>query len=168
MEIRPIMAVFATRFVQTSLLSKNCTSLIGKILTIRGIQTSQCRQNDRRFTEKHEWVRVQGNLGTVGISDYAQDALGDIVYAQLPDLQAIVKKDDEVGALESVKAASEVISPVSGKVVEKNKNVEERPALINSSPYDEGWLFKIELSEPSELSTLMDEKAYKEFIKTTN
>lgn len=92
----------------------------------------------RKYTDKHEWVSVEGKIGTIGISKYAQEALGDIVYAQLPEIGTDLAQKDECGALESVKAASEVYSPVSGKVTEKNTAVEETPALINTSCYDEG------------------------------
>lgn len=97
----------------------------------------------RKYTEKHEWVAVVNGVGTVGISNYAQEALGDIVYAQMPDVGTELGQKDECGALESVKAASEVYSPVSGKVVEKNVKVEETPSLINASPYEEGKLYDV-------------------------
>lgn len=105
------------------------------------------------------------NIGTVGISNYAQEALGDVVYAQLPDAGTILLKDDECGALESVKAASEIYSPVSGDVSEKNKAVEDTPSLVNTSCYEDGWLFKIKLAKPAELEELMDEKQYEEYLK---
>ncbi|XP_055708427.1 glycine cleavage system H protein, mitochondrial [Phlebotomus papatasi] len=120
---------------------------------------------DRRYTDKHEWVSVEGTVGTVGISQYAQEALGDVVYAQLPDVGTNLSQKDECGALESVKAASELYSPVSGKVTEKNTAVEDTPSLINTSCYDKGWLFRVELSKPEEVDALMDEKQYKEFLK---
>nr|UYG55623.1 glycine cleavage system H protein [Geocoris pallidipennis] len=120
----------------------------------------------RYFTDKHEWVQVEGNVGTVGISDHAQESLGDVVFAQLPDVGTDVCQHDEVGALESVKAASELYSPVSGKVTEKNTAVEDTPSLINKSCYDKGWLFKLCLSKPEELKALMTEEKYKEFLKT--
>lgn len=119
----------------------------------------------RKFTEKHEWVEMNGNVGTVGISNYAQDSLGDIVYAQLPDVGTDYSIMDECGALESVKAASELYCPLSGKVVEKNTEVESSPGLINTSCYDKGWLFKLELSKPEQLKDLMDEPAYENFLK---
>ncbi|XP_060535767.1 glycine cleavage system H protein, mitochondrial [Cylas formicarius] len=121
---------------------------------------------ERLFTEKHEWVRVDGKIGTVGISHYAQESLGDVVYAQLPDVGTELKQTDECGALESVKAASEIYSPVSGKVVEKNGQVEDTPSLINTSCYDKGWLFKLELSNESELQDLMTQRKYDEFLKS--
>ncbi|ENN73550.1 hypothetical protein YQE_09801, partial [Dendroctonus ponderosae] len=111
---------------------------IQKKANCRSIQTTLQVYADRLFTEKHEWVLVDGKVGTIGISDYAQEALGDVVYAQLPDVGTELKQKDECGALESVKAASEIYSPVSGKVLEKNEAVEETPSLINSSCYDKG------------------------------
>lgn len=121
---------------------------------------------DRYYSDKHEWVEINGNVGTVGISQYAQEALGDIVYAQLPDEGSDINKDDEVGALESVKAASELYSPVSGKVAEKNTLVENTPALVNQSCYDKGWLFKVTISNKDELKDLMNEEQYTKFLKT--
>jgi glycine cleavage system H protein len=111
-------------------------------------------------------VLVDGAIGTIGISEYAQEALGDVVYAQLPDIGASFRQKDECGALESVKAASEVYSPVSGDVTEKNTEVEESPSLVNTSCYDKGWLFKIKLAKPSELDDLLSETQYEEFLKT--
>lgn len=121
---------------------------------------------ERKFTKKHEWVSVQGDIGTVGISNYAQEALGDVVYAQLPDVGAHFRQSDECGALESVKAASEIYSPVSGDVSEKNAAVEESPSLVNTSCYEKGWLFRIKLTKPSEVEALLSEKEYEEFLKT--
>ncbi|XP_060860735.1 glycine cleavage system H protein, mitochondrial [Metopolophium dirhodum] len=120
---------------------------------------------DRYYTDKHEWIDVKDNIGTIGISDYAQDALGDVVYAELPAVGTEVKIKDECGALESVKAASELYSPASGKVIEINSQVETRPALINQSCYENGWLFKLELSSLEEIPNLMNEEQYAEFIK---
>lgn len=120
----------------------------------------------RKYTEKHEWVRVEGDVGVVGISNYAQEALGDVVYAQLPDVGTTIGQGDECGALESVKAASEVYSPVSGTVTEKNTEVEDKPGLINSSCYDQGWLFKVKLSKTAELESLLSEDKYEEFLKS--
>lgn len=121
---------------------------------------------ERKFSKKHEWVLVDSNnIGTVGISNYAQEALGDVVYAQLPDAGTILVKEDECGALESVKAASEIYSPVSGDVSEKNQAVEDTPSLVNTSCYSEGWLFKIKLAKPTELEELMNEKEYEEYLK---
>lgn len=121
---------------------------------------------DRLYSDKHEWVEKVGKVATVGISHYAQEALGDVVYAQLPDVGSEIGKKEECGALESVKAASEVYSPVSGVVLEKNTLVEETPALVNQSCYDKGWLFKVEMKNQSDLDELMTEDQYKEFLKT--
>ncbi|KAF7988326.1 hypothetical protein HCN44_000899 [Aphidius gifuensis] len=132
---------------------------------VRNISTTLIK-NDRLYSDKHEWILVKENIGTVGISSYAQEALGDVVYVELPDVGKIIKKEDEVGALESVKAASELISPVSGKVIEKNSDVENKPGLVNTSCYDQGWLYKVELSSHDEVSNLMDEKTYQEYLKT--
>ncbi|KAL1379273.1 hypothetical protein quinque_004748 [Culex quinquefasciatus] len=120
---------------------------------------------ERLFTDKHEWVAVDGDIGTVGISKFAQEALGDVVFAQLPDVGTKLAQKDECGALESVKAASEVYSPVSGTVTEKNTAVEETPGLVNSSCYENGWLFKLRLTKSEELSKLMNEEQYAEFLK---
>jgi glycine cleavage system H protein len=108
---------------------------------------------------------MEGNIGTVGISQYAQDSLGDIVYVQLPEEGDEYDMEDECGALESVKAASEIFCPLSGKVTAKNGNVEDTPGLINKSPYDDGWLFKLELKNPEELDQMMDEDTYQSFLK---
>ncbi|KAL6261468.1 hypothetical protein P5V15_006558 [Pogonomyrmex californicus] len=132
----------------------------------RSITTTRCLRVERWYTDKHEWITMDNKIGTVGISDYAQDALGDVVYAQLPDVGSTIKKDEECGALESVKAASELISPVSGKVIEKNEAVESKPSLINKSCYKDGWLFKVELSNPDETKSLMNEEAYDVFLKS--
>ncbi|XP_068618550.1 glycine cleavage system H protein-like [Battus philenor] len=122
--------------------------------------------SSRRYTDRHEWVVVNNNIGIVGISNYAQESLGDVVFAQLPDTGTVIKAGDECGALESVKAASEVYSPVSGEIIEKNVEVENKPGLINSSCYDIGWLFKLKLSNPEELKELMNEEEYEKFLKT--
>lgn len=131
----------------------------------RFICRTSVQRADRLYTEQHEWITVDGKIGTVGASNYAQETLGDIVYAQLPDVDTELEQFGECGALESVKAVSEVYSPASGKVTEKNTAVEETPALVNRSCYDEGWLFKLEVKNVDELKALMDEKAYEEYIK---
>ncbi|XP_018321802.1 uncharacterized protein LOC108734659 [Agrilus planipennis] len=142
-------------------------------IIVRTITSSSKKAEDisqllanRLFTDKHEWVMVQDKIGTVGISDYAQNALGDIVYAQLPDEDTLLKQKDECGALESVKAASEIYSPISGKVIVKNTQVEDNPSLINKSCYDKGWLFKVEMDDTNELKALMTAEKYLEFLKT--
>ena len=120
--------------------------------------------SDRRYTKEHEWVRVQNDLGTVGITDYAQDQLGDIVYVDLPSPGTQVKQLEKLGEIESVKAVSDLYSPVSGEVVEVNQGVNDRPELVNQSPYDEGWLVRLRLADPAELDNLLTAKQYDELI----
>ncbi|CAG9793679.1 unnamed protein product [Diatraea saccharalis] len=128
--------------------------------------SSKSDQSSRKYTNRHEWVTVEKDIGTIGISKYAQDSLGDIVFAQLPDIGTKLEAGDECGALESVKAASEIYSPVSGTVTEKNRKVEDKPGLINTSCYDDGWLYKLKLTKPEEIKDLMDETQYEQFLKT--
>ncbi|HKC03228.1 MAG TPA: glycine cleavage system protein GcvH [Sphingomicrobium sp.] len=118
------------------------------------------------FTKDHEWVRVEGDSATVGISDHAQEALGDIVFAEGPETGKQVSKGQEAAVVESVKAASDVYAPVSGEVTESNPAVAKDPALINRDPEGEGWFFKLKLSNASELESLMDETAYREWVRT--
>lgn len=118
----------------------------------------------RYFTDEHEWVDVSGDIATVGITDYAQEQLGDIVFVELPEEGKTVTKGDEAAVVESVKAASDVYAPVSGEVIEANGALEDEPALVNSDPEEEGWFFKLRLSDTAELDGLMDERAYKDFI----
>lgn len=120
--------------------------------------------SDRKYSKDHEWVEVEGDIGTIGISDHAQEQLGDIVFVELPKDGLEVSKGAEIATVESVKAASEIYTPVSGTVVEVNGALDDEPALVNSDPFGEGWIFKIELSDPSELDDLMDEEAYKAFV----
>ena len=118
------------------------------------------------FTKDHEWVRVEGEHATVGISDHAQQALGDIVFAEVPDAGRAVKKGDEAAVVESVKAASDVYAPVSGEVTEGNAALVDDPALVNRDSEGDGWFFKLKLSDRQELDGLMDEAAYREWCKT--
>jgi len=120
---------------------------------------------DLKFTKEHEWVRVEGDIGTVGITDYAQAQLGDVVYVELPEVGRKVTKGGDAAVVESVKAASEVYAPVSGEVVEVNNDLTGNPALVNSSPEGEGWFFKLKLADPGELAELMDEAAYRKFVE---
>lgn len=113
-----------------------------------------------RYSEDHEWVKVEGNIATIGITDYAQKELGDITYADLPEVDDEVEAGEEFGALESVKASSELLSPVSGKVVEVNPELEDAPEKINEDAY-EAWIIKVEMSNPSQVDTLLDAAAYK-------
>lgn len=118
------------------------------------------------YTEEHEWISVEGTTGTVGITDHAQEQLGDITFVELPDAGSTVKKGDSVSVVDSVKAASDVYTPVSGEVTEVNLKLEDEPELVNSSAETDGWLFKIALSDASELESFMDEAAYKEFVES--
>ena len=118
------------------------------------------------YTKEHEWIRVEGDTATVGISSHAQEQLGDIVFAEVPEAGKQLSKGAEAAVVESVKAASDVYAPVSGEVVEGNQAVAEDPALINSDPEGEGWFFKLKLSDTSELDGLMDEGAYREFVQS--
>ena len=118
------------------------------------------------FTREHEWIRVEGDTATVGISDHAQEALGDIVFAEVPQSGTRLSKGQEAGVVESVKAASDVYAPVSGEVIEGNAAVADEPALINQDAEGEGWFFKLRLDDPGELEGLMDETAYREWLKT--
>ena len=115
------------------------------------------------FTDEHEWISVEGGTATVGITDYAQAQLGDIVFVELPALGANVEKGGEAAVVESVKAASDVFAPVTGTVSEVNSALEEDPALVNSAPEAGGWFFKLALADPSELGGLMDAAEYKTF-----
>ncbi|HZY68367.1 MAG TPA: glycine cleavage system protein GcvH [Devosia sp.] len=117
-----------------------------------------------RYTPDHEYVRIEGSAGTVGISNYAQDQLGDIVFVELPSPGQKLKKGDEAAVVESVKAASEIYSPVSGTVTEVNTQLQGEPGLINTAPDAGGWIYKIALDDEGELEGLMDEAAYAEFI----
>ncbi|MDG1438911.1 MAG: glycine cleavage system protein GcvH [Emcibacteraceae bacterium] len=116
------------------------------------------------FSEDHEWINVDGNEGIVGITNYAQNALGDIVFVEVPEVGDEFEKGDEVAVVESVKAASEIYSPVSGEVTAVNEDLEENAALVNTSPDGDGWFFKITISDTSELEGLLDEAGYKDFI----
>jgi len=118
------------------------------------------------FTREHEWVRVEGNTATVGISDHAQQALGDIVFAEVPETGKELAKGQEAAVVESVKAASDVYAPVAGKVVEGNAAVADDPALVNRDPEGEGWFFKLELSDAGQVVGLMDEAAYRDWVAT--
>lgn len=113
-----------------------------------------------KYSETHEWVKVEGDIATIGVTDFAQSEMGDITYVDMPEVDDEVSKDEEFGALESVKASSDLVCPVSGTVVENNAALEDAPELINQDPY-ENWIIKVKMSEPSELDALMDAAAYK-------
>ena len=116
-----------------------------------------------KYSETHEWVKVEGNVAIVGVSDYAQKEMGDITYVDMPDVDDEVSKDEEFGALESVKASSDLVSPVSGVVVEKNEALEDAPELINQDPYG-NWIIKVEMGDASELDALLDAAGYAKLI----
>lgn len=117
-----------------------------------------------KYTEDHEWIRIDGEVGTVGITNFAQEKLGDIVFVELPETGANVGKGDQVAIVESVKAASETYAPVGGDVVEANGGLEGAPDTVNADAESGGWFFKIKITDASELDSLMDEEAYKAFI----
>jgi glycine cleavage system H protein len=119
-----------------------------------------------RYTKDHEYIRVEGDVGTVGITDYAQSQLGDVVFVELPDLGKTVKKGGEAAVVESVKAASEVYAPVSGEVVAVNEKLPDSPATVNDDPAGAGWFMKIRLSDKAELDGLMSEAEYKTFLES--
>ena len=118
---------------------------------------------DLRYTQEHEWVRVENNTATVGVTDYAQDQLGDIVYVDLPAVGTQVKHMEKFGEIESVKAVSDLYSPVTGEIVAVNEGLADRPELVNESPYGEGWLIKVRLSDPSEIDKLLTAEQYDEY-----
>lgn len=119
-----------------------------------------------RYTKDHEYIRVDGDVGTVGITDYAQGQLGDVVYVELPEIGKALAKGGEAAVVESVKAASEVYAPVSGEVVAVNDGLEGAPAAINEDPLGKGWFLKVKLSDPSELDALMSEADYDTYVKS--
>ena len=119
----------------------------------------------KQYTKEHEWIDMAGDVGTVGISDYAQEQLGDVVFVELPKLGATVAQNGQIAVVESVKAASEIYAPVSGTVTAINDALAKEPALVNQSAEDKGWFFKIKLAKPDELAGLMDAAAYKKFTE---
>jgi glycine cleavage system H protein len=119
-----------------------------------------------RYTKDHEYIRLEGDAGTVGITDYAQSQLGDVVYVELPSVGKTVKKGDEAAVVESVKAASEIYAPVSGEVVEVNSDLEASPGAVNEDPSGRGWFMKIRVADQGELDGLLTEEQYQEFVKS--
>ena len=118
------------------------------------------------FTKEHEWVRVEGDTATVGISDHAQEQLGDIVFAEVPETGKRLSKGQEAAVVESVKAASDIYSPVSGEVIDGNSKVADEPSIVNNDPEGEGWFFKLRLDNPGDVEGLMDESSYRDWLKT--
>jgi len=121
--------------------------------------------SDVRYSQEHEWVRVEGDVATIGITNYAQEQLGDVVFVELPEIGRQVAKGKELAVVESVKAASEVYAPVSGEVVEVNSALTDAPATVNEDAMGKGWFAKVKLANKSELGALMDEAAYKTYVK---
>jgi glycine cleavage system H protein len=120
---------------------------------------------DLKYADSHEWVKVDGKSAIVGITDHAQDHLGDVVYVELPEVGTSVKQGGSFGAVESVKATSDINSPVSGNVVEINEELRDSPGLVNGSPYEKGWIMKVEISDAEELNSLMDSEKYSKFCE---
>ena len=118
-----------------------------------------------RYTNDHEWVRVEGDTAVVGISDYAQEQLGDVVFVELPDVGTIFAQNDDAAVVESVKAASEIYTPIGGKILEVNDMLIDAPETLNSDPTGNGWMFKISIADAGEVDGLMDEAAYKTFVE---
>ncbi len=121
--------------------------------------------SDLRFTEDHEWIRVEGNVATVGITDYAQEQMGDVVFVELPDAGKALEKGKEAAVVESVKAASEIYAPLDGEVTEANEALTDDPSKVNGDPQGEGWFFKMTIADASQLESMMDEAAYKSFVE---
>ena len=117
-----------------------------------------------KYTKDHEWIKLEDNIATVGITDFAQSELGDIVYVEVETLDETLVKDDVFGTVESVKTVSDLFLPMSGKIIEFNENLSDAPESINDSPYDEGWIIKVEVSNPDEISELLDNNQYKDLI----
>lgn len=121
---------------------------------------------DKRYTKDHEWVVLDGDIATVGITDHAQDQLGDLVHIELPELERAVAEGETCAVVESVKAASDVYSPLTGKIVEINETIVEDPSIVNSDAEGEGWFFRLELDDPDAFDALMDQEGYDEFLET--
>ena len=119
---------------------------------------------DRRYTNEHEWVRVDDGVGTVGVTDYAQDQLGDIIYVDLPAPGTSVRQSEKLGEVESVKAVSDLYAPVSGEVVDVNEEVNDHPELVNESPYEQGWLVRLRLADAAELEALLTAEQYDQLL----
>lgn len=120
--------------------------------------------NEFKYSKEHEWVKVDGNVALIGITDFAQSELGDIVFVELPEVDDEVSEGETFGSVESVKTVSELYSPLTGKIVEVNEDLEDEPEAVNESPYEKAWMVKIELSDESELDALMDASAYEDMI----
>jgi glycine cleavage system H protein len=122
--------------------------------------------SETRYTKEHEYIRLDGEIGTVGITQYAQNALGDVVYVELPEIGRLAKKSEEIAVVESVKAASEIYAPVSGEVTGINKGLEANPAMVNEDSSGRGWFFELKLTDTTEFQSLMTAQAYEDYLKT--
>lgn len=122
--------------------------------------------SELRYTKEHEWARVEGDVAIVGISDYAQEQLGDVVYIELPEVGQTVERSAEAAVIESVKAASEIYAPLSGEVIEVNEALADEPEIVNADALGNGWLFKVKFSDASEIEKLMDETAYADYVES--
>jgi glycine cleavage system H protein len=124
------------------------------------------KSTDKRYTKEHEWVTLDGDIATVGITDHAQEQLGDLVHVELPELEREVTEGETAAVVESVKAASDIFAPLSGKVVEVNETIVEDPSIVNSDAEGEGWFFRIELEDPEAFDALLDQDGYDEYLET--
>ncbi|XP_071381226.1 glycine cleavage system protein H (aminomethyl carrier), b [Centroberyx affinis] len=165
--LRCFSANFSPKVPQLSQIAQTpATRLLWRTDAARTLSTATPLSTALKFTDKHEWVRVEGGIGTVGISSFAQEALGDVVYCGLPEVGQKLEQMEEFGALESVKAASELYSPLTGEVTEINTELADNPGLVNKACYEEGWLIKMTIENPGELDGLMDQAGYDKFIKS--
>ena len=120
--------------------------------------------NNLKYTKEHEWVLIEGNIGTIGVTDYAQGELGDVVFVDIDPAISAIKKGDSIGTIEAVKTVSDIFAPFTGKVIELNESLKDNPEVVNSDPYGQGWMLKVEISDVSELSDLLDSTSYQALI----
>ncbi|KAG5073619.1 hypothetical protein JHK84_054850 [Glycine max] len=163
MACRQLWASRAASYLRISVFHRSFSNAVSGDLS--GYVATDQVLNDLKYADSHEWVKVDGNSATVGITDHAQDHLGEVVYVELPEVGATVTQGEGFGAAESVKATSDINSPVSGKVVEVNEKLTSSPALVNTSPYKDGWIIKVEMSDSGELNNLMDSEKYSKFCE---
>ena len=121
-----------------------------------------------KFSKEHEWIKIDGDIATIGITKHATEMLGDIVFIELPKKETLVEKDGNIGVVESTKAASDVYTPISGEIIETNQSIVDDPSKINSDPENEGWIFKLKIKDKSEIDTLMNKEEYDKFVKESN
>eukprot|EP00045_Choanoeca_perplexa_P012178 m.131875 g.131875 ORF g.131875 m.131875 type:complete len:161 (+) comp15916_c0_seq2:1240-1722(+) len=157
------------RLIAASTTAVRCFSGLRAVSATQSLPLLQQLRQAHLYTQSHEWVSVEGDIATIGITNYAQEALGDIVYVQLPtDLDETLDSGDEIAAVESVKAASEVYAPIDGTLVEVNERLDDEPQLVNSSPEGDGWMVKMRMGNPDQLSSFMSEADYKSFLETSS